>query len=89
MVRTQVQLTEEQMAALKEMAVREKVSMAELVRRAVDTLLATRRAVGWEERRRRALEVVGRFDSGLTDVSERHDDYLAEGLYEELERKRP
>ena len=78
MIRTQVQLTEEQARALKEMAHRENTSIAELTRRAIDQWLETTNAVSMTDRRRRALAVVGSFRSGRSDVSERHDDYLAE-----------
>jgi len=78
MIRTQVQLTEEQARALKEIAHRENASIAELTRRAIDLWLQTTSAISMTERRRRALAVVGRFRSGQSDVSERHDDYLSE-----------
>lgn len=82
MVRTQVQLTEQQAARLKEMAERRDVSMAHLIRTAVDRLLDSEAAVGMEERWRRALEVIGRFDSGCADVATEHDRHLADA-YEE------
>jgi hypothetical protein len=78
MIRTQIQLTEEQARALKEAAHRENASIAELTRRAIDQWLLTTAAAPAGDRRQRALAVVGRFRSGKTDVSERHDDYLAE-----------
>lgn len=80
MVRTQIQLTEEQARRLKERAAAEGMSMAELIRRSVDALLADTVAVSEEERRRRALAVIGRFRSGLSDLAENHDRYLAEAL---------
>lgn len=78
MIRTQIQLTEEQTRALKEAAHRENASIAELTRRAIDQWLLTTAAASASDRRRRALAVVGQFRSGKADVSERHDDYLAE-----------
>jgi hypothetical protein len=79
MVRTQIQLTEKQARELKRIAAREGVSMAEVVRRAVDVKLRERGGdVPWDEKVRRALAVMGKFHSGLTDVAERHDHYLAE-----------
>ena len=78
MIRTQIQLTEQQANALKELAHRENASIAELTRRAIDYWLETVDGVSVKERRQRALAVVGRFRSGQSDISERHDDYLAE-----------
>jgi Arc/MetJ-type ribon-helix-helix transcriptional regulator len=80
MVRTQIQLTEEQAAGLKRLAAERGVSMAEVVRDAVEQALAADEIAA---RRARALAVVGKFRDreGKTDVAERHDDYLAEAFY--------
>ncbi|MBO0686338.1 MAG: ribbon-helix-helix protein, CopG family [Candidatus Dormibacteraeota bacterium] len=75
MVRTQIQLTEEQVRVLHQKASERETSVAQLIREAIDASLA---ADDETERRRRALEVVGRFDSGLDDVGEEHDRYLAD-----------
>ncbi len=80
MVRTQILLTEEQSAALREVAVREGRSIADLVRDGVDALLRQRQGVGRDEIKRRSLEALGRYRSGLTDVSRRHDHYLGEAF---------
>ncbi|MGH9363573.1 MAG: ribbon-helix-helix protein, CopG family [Thermoanaerobaculia bacterium] len=82
MVRTQVQLTEEQAETLRELAENEGASMAELVRQAVDGLIRQRGEIGREERKRRALTAVGRFSSGLGDIAREHDRYLAEAFRE-------
>lgn len=79
MVRTQIQLTQEQLAALKRLAAERGVSVAELVRQGVETVLREA-STEIEERRRRAIAALGSFDSGLTDVSERHDDYFVEAI---------
>jgi Arc/MetJ-type ribon-helix-helix transcriptional regulator len=78
MVRTQVQLREEQVQVLKDLAAERGASMAELIRQAVDLWIETEGAVTREERKRRALAAVGQFRSGLGDLSENHDKYLAE-----------
>jgi hypothetical protein len=78
MIRTQIQLTQKQLKALRTKALRLNVSVAELVRRAVDAYVTAEIAPSFEERRRRALEAAGRFGSGNADVGKRHDDYLAE-----------
>lgn len=51
------------------------MSIAHLIREAVDRGLRGR---GWEERKRRALAAVGCVTEELTDISERHDTYLAD-----------
>ena len=75
MVRTQIQLTEEQARALKILAARRGVSMAEVIRGAVDQALREDvDAKKWE----RALALIGRYRSDASDVSENHDAYLDE-----------
>ena len=79
MQRTQVQLTEEQDRGLDELSRIRRVSKSELVRQAVDQLLAqgvVSRSP--DERRQRALAVVGRHRSGHTDTGRNHDDVLTE-----------
>jgi len=87
MIRTQIQLTEEQSQEIKSIAEREDLSMAELIRRAVDDWLARYGDAVSQAKKERALAVVGRYRSGLSDVAENHDEYLAEayGDYESRE----
>jgi Arc/MetJ-type ribon-helix-helix transcriptional regulator len=80
MVRTQIQLTDEQHSALKRLAESKRVSMAELVRQGVDEVLKSGITVSDGELRKRALEIVGRFNSGKSDISEKHDEYFAEAI---------
>lgn len=75
MVRTQIQLTEEQARALKEVAARQQVSLAELVRRGVDRILADDEQA---ERYRRASALVGRYQDEAAGVAAPHDRYLEE-----------
>lgn len=80
MVRTQIQLTEAQASALKKLALSRHLSIAELIRQAVDNMIKTSSTVDIEERKRRALEIMGKFKSGKKDISERHDEYLVEAF---------
>ncbi|MDG6027443.1 MAG: ribbon-helix-helix protein, CopG family [Candidatus Brocadia sp.] len=80
MVRTQIQLTEEQVKALKKIALSRHLSIAEIIRQAVDTVIRTDTVVGIEERRKRAIDIVGRFSSGKRDISRKHDTYLVEAF---------
>jgi hypothetical protein len=78
MVRTQIQLTEEQSQILKMRALEQGISMAELIRRCIDSYIRSINQPTLDERRQRALSVVGRFTSKETDLSTEHDRYLAE-----------
>jgi hypothetical protein len=75
MVRTIIQLTEDQAIQLKDRARRQHVSVSALVRQSVETLLA--KPTNDEEIRRRAKEAVG-FIRDAPDLSVNHDKYLAE-----------
>lgn len=78
MIRTQIQLDERQLAALRSRAAQEGVSMSELIRRGVDLLLASAPGGNAEERIKRAMAVAGRFRSGVPDLSTDHDRYFME-----------
>ncbi|MGQ9554017.1 MAG: ribbon-helix-helix domain-containing protein [Anaerolineae bacterium] len=82
MIRTQVQLTDEQMRRLRHLASTEGVSIAEIIRRSVDAALAVPYQQDEADKRQRALSVIGAFRSGKHDVSAQHDRYLAEALDE-------
>lgn len=78
MIRTQILLTDQQARALRELAAEEGKSMAELIRISVDTLLQSRIALNPAERKRRALSVIGQYQSGTPGLSSEHDRYLDE-----------
>jgi predicted DNA-binding ribbon-helix-helix protein len=82
MVRTQIQLKEEQITALKKIATAKQSSIAELIRKAVDNIIKTGAVPDYEERRKRAIDIAGRFRSGKQDISLHHDKYLAEAYKE-------
>lgn len=77
MVRTQIQLPEEQVAMLKKMAAAEHKSMAELIRQSVDFFAKVKHGAGDDQRRKRAMAAAGRFRSGVKDLAASHDTYLA------------
>lgn len=89
MIRTMIQLTEEQMKALKELAKARKTSVAKLVRESVTQyVIAAPKELFREEKRRRALEFINKIESGeiqfhdiegKTDIAQNHDKYLNEG----------
>lgn len=77
MERTQISLTSVQARELRRLARKRGTSMAALIREAVER---TYGAADEEARWRRALESVGGFRSDRSDVSERHDDALADAF---------
>ena len=77
MHRILVQLTARQEKALRELARLRGLSISALIRDGIDHVLepsARERAAALE----RARKVIGSFESGLTDVSKRHDAYLVD-----------
>ena len=80
MVRTQIQLSEEQHRKLKRWAQQRHISMAEAVRRCVADRLATEDAAPSRAALvREALGAAGKYrdPQGATDVAREHDAYLA------------
>jgi hypothetical protein len=75
MIRTQIQLTTDQVDALKRVARERGVSMAEVLRQLVDEHLRTSPSV---DPRQRAIRAVGRHHSGRHDVSREHDRELSD-----------
>jgi hypothetical protein len=77
MVRMQIQLTEDQARAVRRLARERGVSIAAVIRDAVERSLAERpgaRHDAWE----RALSVVGKFRGPGGSVAEDHDEWFAE-----------
>jgi hypothetical protein len=77
----QVYLRSDQLDALRVLSKRRGCSMAELVREGVDRILEE---IPLEENP--LLEIVGMFDSGVGDLSERHDEVLTDMIVEENQR---
>jgi len=78
MVRMQIQFTEEQTSELRYQARSRGISIAALVREAVDHELSRREthAEAWA----RALAAVGSAHGGGGNVGERHDEFLVEAF---------
>jgi len=92
MIRTMVQLTEEQLKALKELAKARQTSVASLVRESVEQYVATAmEETEREEKRLRAIEFIKYIEEhpdefrdieGKTDVSVNHDEYFVQASEE-------
>jgi hypothetical protein len=81
MIRTQIQLTDEQLHKLRRAAREQGVSVAEIVRRCIDRAIDDE-IPGRRNDYARAARLVGAFEDheGARDVSARHDDYLEQGI---------
>ncbi|MEE8584552.1 MAG: hypothetical protein V3T83_06830 [Acidobacteriota bacterium] len=77
-----VYLEDDQLQALKKVASAQRISLAELFRRLVGRFLKEG-STEPEVHQDKFLELVDLGASGKTDISERHDHYLAEGLLRE------
>ena len=63
MVRTQIQLTERQSRSLRAMAVRNGVSISELIRQGVDIVITNDSTPAWDEQVERAISAAGKHRS--------------------------
>ena len=81
MVRTQIQLTEEQAKKLRELSLLRHESIASLIRRAINRFLITGKH-DLSALYRKADSVVGKFKTTHPDTSVKHDRYLDEDFRE-------
>jgi hypothetical protein len=79
MIRTQIQITNEQARALKQMAAREGKSVAELIRNSVDAMIRSGGIQDQDALRHRAILATGKLH-GPENLAADHDELLAEAL---------
>ena len=80
MIRTQIQLTEEQASTLRAMSSARHMPMAELIRISIDNFLRREAGSSHDTIVTRAKNAAGRFTSGASNVSTEHDKYLADAF---------
>ena len=73
MIRTQIQFEKKTYEKLKAKSKASGDSISEIVRRSLDTTIEKQEA---DQKWARALQSLGKFESGLHDLSEKHDEYL-------------
>jgi len=80
MVRTQIQLTQEQSQKLKKIAQRKGISVAEVIRQSIDITMISEDIPNQGEMKQRARMIFGKYMDNASDVSENHDSYLSEAF---------
>jgi hypothetical protein len=78
LIRTQIQFTEPQIEALRQLSAKTGHSIAHLTRDAINLYLEQHLKGGRDASIERAIKVAGQFASGLHDISADHDRYLSE-----------
>lgn len=74
MASVEIQFTEDQMQSLRWLSAKDGRSIEELVKAGVDRMLKD----DYDARGQRALNAVGKFRAGRSDIGRNHDKYLAE-----------
>jgi len=82
MLRTQIQIEEHQIKWLRDRAKEKGVSVSQLIREGVEFYRKYEDRFP-EDQKRKALAAIGRYASGVSDISEKHDDYLAKAFQAE------
>ncbi|MFO7624184.1 MAG: CopG family transcriptional regulator [Anaerolineales bacterium] len=77
MIRTQIQLTPDQVRWLKQKAADENTSMAEVIRKSLDIVMHINGPINLVDQRQKAKQVIGAL-SGPRDFAENHDQYLSD-----------
>ncbi len=78
MVRTQIQLSEEQARRLREVSRQDGMSMSDVVRLALEAWFLQRRKPSRRELMERAKAAFGIIKDGPPDLAANHDEYLTE-----------
>ena len=79
MLRTQIQIEEDQIKWLRIRAKERGVSVSQLIREGLEFYRKFEDRLP-EDKKKKALAAIGRYASGVSDISEKHDDYLAKAL---------
>jgi len=81
MVRTQIQLTEDQAQMLRELSLAGNESVAALIRKAIDRFLVTGTSIpNRAAQYRQALSLAGKYETAQPDIAVEHDRYLEEAF---------
>ncbi|TAK63336.1 MAG: hypothetical protein EPO24_04330 [Bacteroidetes bacterium] len=80
MTQTLIELTDEQMSALENLASERHISPSEIIQQELERLLRKKATKIDSKMKERALSVAGRFKSGIHDLAAHHDEYLVESL---------
>lgn len=78
MAQTHIELTDEQITALEKLAKEQNKSLSQLIQDNIEKLIAGSAPRYTPRQKQQALDIVGKFKSGLNDLSTNHDQYFTE-----------
>lgn len=81
MIRSQIQFEEEQLNWLRNESKARGVSISQLVREGID-LFKEMKQQSPNQRKAKALQAIGKYSSGKSDIAEKHDKYLTSAFKE-------
>ena len=81
MAQTQIVLSDTQLSALEKLAETRNISVETLLQESIGNLIqSANQAPYTETQKQRARDIIGRFKSGVNDLSQNHDNYLSDAL---------
>lgn len=80
MAQTQIELTDEQITALEKLAKEQNMSLPQLIQNNIKKLIEESVPQYTPDQKKRALSIVGKFESRQNDLSTNHDKYFAETI---------
>jgi hypothetical protein len=78
MVTKQITFTEQEIETLEKFSKEQNISLEEFIHQRLNVSAKQNKTKDREELIKKAMSMAGKFDSGLTDVSVNHDEYLAD-----------
>jgi hypothetical protein len=78
MVTKQITFTEQEIETLEKFSKEQNISLEEFIQQSLNIFAKQNKTKDREELIKKAMSMAGKFDSGLTDVSVNHDEYLAD-----------
>ena len=80
MAQTLVELTDAQMTALEMLAKKQNTTLPQLIQDSIKNLIGESTPQYTSDQKKRALSIIGKFESDHTDLSINHDDHFIDAI---------